>query len=396
VIEVWIFDILLVLLLIAYSSFGYRNGAAYSIGAVIGLVVGSFIAFLLVPVVGGLITNSTIRVIVVVAIAISLMAGGHAAGTGIANAIDRSVKRRSLKAANRVLGALVNLIAASIVISLLASGLASFGIPPVSRTIASSTVLRVIGAITPDPVEALLAQLRSAVVSDGIPAITEALGGITEAPLLPENVDTGNAALTAAAQSVVRITGTATACTQNQSGSGFVVSDDRVITNAHVVSGITEPVVETPGGQALSASVVYFDPVDDLAVLAVPGLDAAALALGDTAPKGATGVVDGYPWGGPFVTSAAEVLAVNTANVNDIYGTSANPREVYSLATTINEGDSGGPFLSEDGTVVGVVFAKSADTANLGYAMTMAELQPVADKAAGLTRPVSPGECSRG
>ena len=395
-IEVWIFDILLVLLLVSYAAFGYRIGAAYALGAVIGLVVGAFIAYLLVPVIGNLVTNSTIRIIVVIAVAVAFLAGGHAAGTGVASIIDRSVKLRSLKLANRVLGAVVNFVAAALVTSLLASGLASFGIPPVSRTIASSVVLRIISSATPDPVEQFLAQLRSAVISDGLPVITEALGGITEAPILPEGVDTGNAALTAAAQSVVRITGTAAACSQNQSGSGFVVADDRVITNAHVVSGIEEPVVETPGGQALSASVVYFDPIDDLAVLAVPGLDAAPLPLGDTAGVKATGVIDGYPWGGPFVTSAAEVLSVDTARVNDIYGSSANPREVYSLATTVNEGDSGGPFLSQDGVVVGVVFAKSADTANLGYAMTMAELQPVADKASGLTKPVSTGECSRG
>lgn len=394
-IEVWIFDILLVLLLLSYSSFGYRNGAAYAIGAVIGLVLGAFIAFLLVPVIGNLVSNSTIRVIVVIAIAVSLMAGGHAAGTGIAALIDRSVKLKSLKIANRVLGAIVNFIAAALVISLLASGLASFGIPPVSRTIASSTVLRIIANLTPDPVEAFLAQLRSTVVTDGLPVITEALGGITEAPLLPDNVDTGSPALAAAAQSVVRITGTAAACSQNQSGSGFVIADDRVVTNAHVVAGITEPVVETPSGQALSASVVYFDPIDDLAVLAVPGLNADPLSLGDTVSRGTTGVIDGYPWGGPFVTSPAEVLSVDTANVNDIYGSSSNPREVYSLATTVNEGDSGGPFLTEDGVVVGVVFARSADTANLGYAMTMAELQPVADQAAGLSEPVAPGRCSR-
>ena len=395
-IEVWIFDILLFLLLLAYASFGFRSGAAYALGAVLGLVVGSLIAYLLVPVIGNLVTNSTLRVIIVVAVAVSLMAGGHAAGTAIATMIDRSVTARSLKVANRILGAVVNFVAASLVVSLLASGLASFGIPPISRVLASSFVLRTIAALTPDPVEAFLAQVRSAIVSDGIPAIADALGGITEAPVLPDNVDTGNAALTAAAQSVVRITGTAADCAQNQSGTGFVVSDDRVVTNAHVVSGITEAVVETPGGQALSATVVYFDPVDDLAVLAVRGLDSAPLTLGDTVAKGATGVIDGYPWGGPFVTSAAEVLSVNTAQVNDIYGSSANPREVYSLATTVNEGDSGGPFLTEDGVVAGVVFAKSADTANLGYAMTMAELQPVADQAAALTRPVSTGACSRG
>ena len=362
----------------------------------LGLVLGSVIAFLVVPHLGTLIPQQTWRVIVVVAVSIALIAGGHAVGTGIASSIDRSVKGKGVKAVNRVLGAAVNLVAAALVVALLATSLVSIGIPLLSRLVASSTVLRVIGAATPDPVEALLAQLRSTVLTTGLPAIQEALGGITESPVLPEGVDTGSEALTRAAQSVVRISGTAADCSQNQSGSGFIVSNERIVTNAHVVAGVTEPLIETPGGEVLSGRVVYFDPDDDLAVIAVPGLTAKPLVLAATVAEGSTGVIDGYPFGGPFVTSPAEVLAVNTANVRDIYSSSSNPREVYSLATTVNEGDSGGPFLDNSGQVVGVVFAKSANTPNLGYAMTMAELQPVADQAPSLTAAVAPGVCSRG
>jgi len=385
-----------VLVLLAYGSFGFRNGVVYSIGAVLGLVLGSVIAFLVVPHLGALVPQQTWRVIVVLAVTIALIAGGHALGTGIASSIDRSVKGKGVKRANRVLGALVNIIAAALVVAVLATSVVTLGIPVLSRMIASSTVLRAIGIATPDPVEAFLAQLRSAVVTDGLPAIQEALGGITESPVLPEGVDTGSQVLTTAAQSVVRISGTAPDCAQNQSGSGFIVSAERIVTNAHVVAGVTEPLVETPGGEVLTGRVVYFDPEDDLAVIAVPGLKATPLVLAATVAKGATGVIDGYPFGGPFVTSPAEVLAVSTANVNDIYAAGSNPREVYSLATTVNEGDSGGPFLDNSGQVVGVVFAKSANTPNLGYAMTMAELQPVADKAPGLTAAVAPGVCSRG
>lgn len=384
------------MLLIAYGSFGFRHGAVYAIGAFVGLLVGAIIAFLLLPVIAGLVTNPTTRLVIVLAVSIALVAGGHAAGTAIATSIDRSVRTRALRAANRVLGAILSVIAAALVVSLLASGVATFGIPVLSRIVASSTVLRVISAVTPDPVEALLAQLRSSLVTSGLPAIQEALGGITESPVLPSDIDTGGAALTAAAQSVVRVTGVAAECSQSQSGSGFVVTSGRIVTNAHVVAGVSEPLIETPGGEVLTGVVVYFDPIDDLAVIAVANLSAPPLTMAPTAMKNASGVIDGYPFGGPFVTSPAEVLAVNTANVSDIYGSSANPREVYSLATTVNEGDSGGPFLLEDGTVAGVVFAKSAETANLGYAMTMAELQPVADQAAGLSARVDPGACSRG
>jgi len=131
-------------------------------------------------------------------------------------------------------------------------------------------------------------------------------------------------------------------------------------------------------------------------VLAVPGLRATPLTLTETAVDGDTGVINGYPFGGPFVTSAAEVLSVDTARVNDIYGSSQNDREVYTLATTVNVGDSGGPFLTLDGEVAGVVFAKAANTENVGYAMTMAELDPVAAQAPGLTAAVESGTCTRG
>src|SRR5690606_26696731 len=134
------------------------------------------------------------------------------------------------------------------------------------------------------------------------------------------DVDTGTDALAAAAQSVVRISGTAYACGQNQSGTGFVIAPDRVVTNAHVVAGVPNPVVEAPNGQALDGSVVYFDPADDLAVIAVAGLAAQPLDLAAPLEPGDDAVIDGYPYGGPFTSGPAEVLAVSTERLEDIYG----------------------------------------------------------------------------
>ena len=393
--ETWLFDLALLGVLIAYAVYGWRNGLVHSVAGFVGLLLGAVIAFFMAPILGNWVPNSGWRIVVVVATGVALILGGQSLGTAVGRRISGSVKQRALRMADRALGAAASLIATALVLSLLSSSAVSLGIPALSRSIASSTVLRVIGAITPDPLESLVARARSVLLTDGLPAITEALGGIVNPPTLPD-VDTGSPALTAAAQSVVRITGTAPSCGQNQSGSGFVVSDDRVITNAHVLAGVTEPIIETPGGQALGGTIVYFDPVDDLAVIAVPGLNAAPLVLADTAGDGAKGVINGYPYGGPFVTSPAEVLSVDNAKVFDIYRSSQNNREVYTLATEVNVGDSGGPFLTTDGQVAGVVFAKAANTANVGYAMTMAELDPVAAQAAGLTEQVDSGACSRG
>jgi S1-C subfamily serine protease len=161
-----------------------------------------------------------------------------------------------------------------------------------------------------------------------------------------------------------------------------------------VVAGVTEPVVEALNGEALPGLVVYFDPIDDLAVISVPGLSAAPLPLSGTLPGGTDAAVQGYPFGGPFTSGAARVMSVATARIADIYGTSQNPREVYTLAADVREGNSGGPLLTLDGAVAGVIFAKSGDTANVGYAMTMAELDPVAAQAAALSAPVSSGACT--
>ncbi len=392
--EIWLFDITLVGILVSYAIYGYRNGFVSSAGGFLGLLVGAVIAFFLVPVIANWVPDSGWRIVVILIVGVGLMIGGHSAGVALATIVSRSMKQRALRVIDRVLGALLNLIATALVLSLLGSSVAAFGIPVLSRTVAGSLVLRVISAMTPDPVEAFMAEVRSTLVQDGLPVITQALGGVVNPPTLP-NFDTGSPALNAAAQSVVRITGTAPACGQSQAGSGFIVADDRVVTNAHVVAGVREPVVETPGGQVIGGTIVYFDPIDDLAVIAVPGLSSPPLVLTTTVGDGTDGVIDGYPFGGPFVTAAAEVLSVDTARVADIYNNTQNDREVYTLATTVNAGDSGGPFLTLDGTVAGVVFARAANTENVGYAMTMAELNPVADQAAGLTAPVDSGTCSR-
>jgi Trypsin. len=86
---------------------------------------------------------------------------------------------------------------------------------------------------------------------------------------------------------------------------------------------------------------------------------------------------------------------VTTVRVNDIYGENPHATEVYQLAANVQEGNSGGPLLTTSGKVAGVVFAKAANTQNVGYALTMDELLPVAGQAAGLSAPVSSGACIR-
>lgn len=387
-------DVLLVIALLVFVGEGVRNGIARSLGAILGVVAGGAVAFLTIPLLAAAVPDRFWRVAVIVAVALVLLFGGHALGARI-GASRRDPDRDGPGAGSRLAGGVANGVIAALAISLVAGGVGSMGVPLFSQAISGSYVLRAIDAITPAPVDAALSRVRAAVLEEGLPVIGEALGGVAGSPGIPD-VATDTDPLTAAAQSVVRIGGTAFACGQNQTGTGFVVAPDRIVTNAHVVAGVDQPIVEAPNGQTLEGRVVYVDPVDDLAVVAVEGLQSPALALSPALGVGAEGVVEGYPYGGPFTTGAAEVLAVSTEQIPDIYGSSRSPREVYTLAAVVQPGNSGGPLLSTDGRVAGVVFARSADDAELGYAMTNTELEPVSSAAPALSAPVSSGACVRG
>ena len=382
-------DVLLILLLLVYLGEGFRNGFLRSISAVLGVIAGGAAAFFLIPLFATIVPDPFWRTFVIVAASAVLLFGGHALGAAVGRALRG--RRHELNPIDRFFGGLANLVVAALVVGLIAGGIGSLGIPVLSRAVAGSYVLNGISTLTPDPVEAALAQLRSTVLAQGLPSVPDP-NGVT-APSAAPTGPTDTAALQRAAQSVVRISGTAYACGQNQSGSGFVVSSGRVVTNAHVVAGVGQPVVEAPNGQAIEASIVYFDPDRDLAVLAVRGLDVAPIAMGNVLGTGADAVVDGYPFGGPFTTGSARVLAVTRASVDDVGSPGQTVREIYSLAANVQPGNSGGPLLATDGRIAGIVFARSSTQANLGYAMTDTELSPVVTKAAGLRSPVSSGAC---
>jgi S1-C subfamily serine protease len=387
-------DLVIIAILIAYLIYGYRTGLIRALAGVIGVVVGGFLAVLLVPIVSAWVSDPTLRTFATIATVVILVIGCYYGGASLGILIQSRMKGRGLRGVDRAFGAVLTTIIAALVVSMLATSISALGIPAASQAIASSAVLRGINDITPDPVQAFLAQVRSATVDQSLPRIAQAFGGTGSASIPDVNTDTP--VLNNAAQSVVRITGNAYACGQSQSGTGWVVAHDRIITNAHVVAGVSHPVVDVRNGPALQSTVVYFDPTGDLAVLAVPGLDLKTLTLGSTATSGTHGIGDGYPFGGPFDSYAAGIDNVGTINVENIYNSSTNPREIYSLAANVQEGDSGGPLMTTSGTVIGIVFAKGATTPNVGYAITMKSVAPVAAKAASLTAGVSSGACVKG
>jgi S1-C subfamily serine protease len=304
------------------------------------------------------------------------------------------VKSGSIRSVNRILGGVLNVLVAAMVISVLTFGVSNLGIPAVSKQLSDSQVISRIDAWTPKPVKEAVAEARSLILDAGIPALLNPTGPNVE--IAAPNADTNTAPWNTAAESVMKISGTAFQCGQNQTGTGFVVSPGRVLTNAHVVAGVSKPVVQTQQQGALPARVVYFDPTHDLAVLAVDSLNTAPLPAASTVQANTSAAFAGYPLGGPLQVRPATVLSSGPMMVPDIADGAPSLIDVYQLAGNIQSGNSGGPLLDKDGRVVGVIFAKATATDNVGFALTMEEAGPVIDAAPTLTSAVPSGSCKVG
>jgi S1-C subfamily serine protease len=386
-------DVILAVILLGYLVSGIRKGFLVTLGGIAGFVAGAVAAFFAIPLVSEWVPDNPWRLIAVMATVIVLVLVGQAVGSALGASIRRWSDFPPLRLVDRLLGGAVNVVVAALVLSMLAFSVGTLGVPLVSQQLSSSQVIRGIDTATPGPVRSWMAQLRTIAVDDGIPTLLE---GVAPVPAQVPDASVDTPELAAAAASVVRITGTAYQCGQNQTGSGFVVAPGRIITNAHVVAGVNEPVVEVPGGGALPGRVVQLDMARDIAVIAVDDLQAAALPLGDELANGTTAAFAGYPAGGPYRIQPASVQGLSPVLVNNIYGADPQPLQVYSLAANVQQGNSGGPLLDLQGRVAGVVFAKSTADAPVGYALSLEELRPVAESAAGLSDSVSAGQCTRG
>ncbi len=157
-------------------------------------------------------------------------------------------------------------------------------------------------------------------------------------------------------------------------------------------------VIDSTGRHA--TSVALFDPRLDIAVLRVHALTDAALPVDSSVvARGTTGVVLGYPGGGPLTPRKAGVAAAFQAVGLDIYGSSQTTREIYQLDALVQPGNSGGPLVASgdpgvaDGTVIGVVFARSTSNSNVGYALAMPAVSADVAHARARTQTVGTGSC---
>ena len=90
----------------------------------------------------------------------------------------------------------------------------------------------------------------------------------------------------------------------------------------------------------------------------------------------------------------ARVLSMGSVSVPDIYNKKDAVRSVYALQAQVKPGNSGGPLLTAQGTVAGLVFARDENDSSRGYAETSDQIAPIVRKAPSLQTPVAPTQCA--
>jgi S1-C subfamily serine protease len=158
---------------------------------------------------------------------------------------------------------------------------------------------------------------------------------------------------------VVRIQGRS--CGLPVQGSGWIARRDVVVTNAHVIAGERSPQVLTPGGRRLRGVPVHVDAANDLALLRVEGLDAAALRIAPPPDTRLGVVLMGYPLGGPLTAAAGSAGPPRTVIAPNAYGRRPRPRAIVPLRGALAPGNSGGPAVDAQGRVVATIFAATRD-----------------------------------
>ena len=392
----WV-DLLIIGLMLLAAVHGLRLGALVQIltfgGFWLGFLLGTVVWVPLLHTPHDDATRSIVIVGLVLMTACTFGYVGRVAGTYS----NLTLRRHHLGNVDAVLGVGVAIIAVLLSVWLVAAVISS----PNSRftsldaAVERSDILHSIDSILPQA-PSVFGDLQNFLNDQGFPQVFSTL----TPPSTPSVVTPSNATTRALADpavfSTVKVLGTA--CTNEQEGSGFVVGPGMVATNAHVVAGEaagnTQIVV---GGNSYGATVVFFDPSFDLAVLRTSAPLGPALTISaNLVNRGTQAALLGYPEDGPLTIDPAGVTEEVTAIGKDIYNNGTVTRGVYALDANVLPGNSGGPLMGPGGQVVGVVFSRSTVYPNVGYALTSPGVLSRVQAASSHRAAVSTGPCIAG
>ncbi|MGY1855211.1 MarP family serine protease [Modestobacter sp. SYSU DS0290] len=388
-------DLALIVLAMVFALSGFRQGLIVSATSFVGFFGGAVLgAQLSGPIADELASSSVTRVFV----ALVVVLAGALLGQLLAGVVGRAVRTRvtwePAKVVDSIAGAVVSAVAVLLVAWMVAIPLASSPFPGVASQVRESTLVQSVDRAVPERVRALYESLRDAVDRQGLPDVLDPLTPTQARDVpAPDQALLASPVVTQVRGSVVQIRGIAGSCSRQIDGSGFVYADQRVMTNAHVLAGVSRPTVNAEG-QSYEATPVYVDEETDVAVLAVPGLPQVPLRFTPApADTGDDAIVMGYPGGGDLYVGPARVRDRGPISGPDFRAVRTVERDVYALYGQVRSGNSGGPLLAPDGSVLGVVFASAIDDPDTGYALTAEQVETAAAQGQRAVAPVDTGAC---
>ena len=389
-------DLILIVLAAAFAVAGYRQGFIVGILSFAGFLGGAAVGASFAPTLARHLVQGTTQQALVAIIAVFVAAMiGQLLASAVGAAVRSRVSWRPATFVDSVAGAVVSVLSVLLIAWLIGSAVVNAPFATITNQVNRSAVLHAVDKVMPSAARTMFSDFRSLLASGPYVQVFGALGAEPQLTVAPPNPAVINSAgLARSRNSIVKVMGVAPSCSRRIEGSGFVISPQHVLTNAHVVAGVSQAQnVFTPQGGKFGARVVLFDPERDVAVLYVPHLNARPLAFTGPASLGANAIVAGYPLDHSFTAVPARVGNDQQAQAPDIYQSHEVTRQIYSIRADVEPGNSGGPLLATNGNVYGVVFAAAVGVKNTGYALTANEVR--SDVAAGSARttPVSTQGC---
>ncbi len=388
-------DVAILIAAVAYAVGGFRNGALVGVFSLAGFLGGAVAGAQLGRPLATHVSSGRGQVVVALACVLVVALIGQLALVYVARMLRDRIRWRSAQTIDAGIGALLGVVSVLLVAWMVAVPLAVSPYPNLSSQAKHSEIVAKVNTAVPGEVRNAYSSLQKFINRSGFPQVFDALQATHIVSVGSPNVSLAGAPGVAADQpSILKIYGTAPSCDRMIEGTGFVIAPGMLVTNAHVVAGTNKVQVQLPDGDDTTAKVMLYDPEIDVAVLSAPGVKAKPLTLAPTpASPGADAVVLGYPLDGPFNVQPSRIRDQEPISGHDIYGNGTVNRQIYSIRGLVRSGNSGGPLINPDGTVLGIVFATALDSSDTGFVLTDDQINP--DIRAGLASkaPVGTGNC---
>ncbi|MEV0613845.1 MarP family serine protease [Nonomuraea sp. NPDC050404] len=389
-------DLILIGLVIAFGISGYRQGfiigAMSFVGFVGGAVLGVFIA---PPISKAVVDGDTPQALLAIVVVFLAATIGQFASSTLGAVVRSHVTWEPAKMADAIGGTFASALSVLVIAWLIGSLIVSTAFTPLVDQVKNSALLTTVDDAIPQAARNWQQPFKKFIDRSEFPPVFDAIGAGTLIDVQPPDQSVlQGAKLERARKAIVKVQGDAQSCNKHIEGTGFAYAPGRIMTNAHVVAGVTRDLEVIDSNDVRhKATVVRYNPRRDIAVLYVPGMNLPQLSFDGEGERGDNAIIAGFPKGKGFTAVPARIGGQLDAEGPDIYRESTVRRKVYAIRGEVLPGNSGGPLLTVDGRVYGVIFAAAINEEQTGYVLTAEEVAPDASAGRNDTRPASTGEC---